>query len=262
MILLLLFSLGLCAFTLISLRGGLIGPRGLAVHSLDAQGTLMALAAFALAAWFLGPVIGVALMLSVVIHEFGHVAAYRVAGCEDARFRLVPLLGGVAISNRQPASQAESFFITLMGPGISLAPMVLAFVLSDLLLWRAPQVSYALWVFGSVTGVMNFFNLLPYWPLDGGRCLRLLAQTFWPPLGRISALAMSAALLATALWMHSILLFFFALLSAQSLLTGADESLRQRPMRRGEGLLAAAAYLFTAAAHFWGGYALLAHYLR
>ncbi|MDF1872137.1 metalloprotease [Vannielia sp.] len=257
----LLFAFALCAFTMFCLRGGLVSATGLRVHSLDRNGLMMGAAAFALAAWVFGPLYGIALTASVVIHEFGHVAAYRVAGHTDARFRLVPLFGGVAISNRVPDTQAESFFITLMGPGICLAPMVLSYALSDYFLWRAPEVSRALWVFAAVTGLMNFFNLLPYWPLDGGRCVKILAETFWKPLGRIAAFAMSAALAATALWMQSTLLFFFAFFSAQSLFSGQDESTFQRPMTKGQGTLAAFAYLFTLAAHFWGGYALLDRYI-
>ncbi|WP_213547030.1 metalloprotease [Vannielia litorea] len=258
---LLLFALALCAFTAFSLRGGLVAPRGMVVHSLDTNGILMGLAAFGLAAWFFGPLYGIALTLSVVVHEFGHVAAYRVAGHADARFRLVPLMGGVAISNRLPDTQAESFFITLMGPGICIAPMVLGFAISEVFAWRAPEIAHAAWVFAIVTGALNFFNLLPFWPLDGGRCVKILAQTFWPPLGRVVAMGMSAAFAATALWMQSTVLFFFALMSAQSLFSEHDEANYQRPMTRAQGALAAAAYLFTTAAHLWGGWALLDRYI-
>lgn len=258
---LLFFALSFCAFTAFSLRGGLIAPRGMIVHSLDTQGLLMGLAAFGLAVWFLGPIYGTAITLSVVMHEFGHVAAYRVAGHSDARFRLVPLMGGVAISNRPPDTQAESFFIALMGPGICIAPMVLAYSLSDLLAWHAPEIAHAAWVFAIVTGALNFFNLLPLWPLDGGRCVKLLTQTFWPALGPALAVVMSAAFTAMALWMQSTLLFFFALMSAQSLFSGRDEALHQHPMTRSQGVLAAGAYLFTTAAHFWGGWTLLEWYV-
>lgn len=259
---LLVFALALCAFTAVSLRGGLVAPRGLLVHSLDRQGLLIGLAAFALAVWFIGPLYGIALTLSIIVHEFGHVAAYRVAGHSDARFRLLPLIGGVAISNRRPETQAQDFFITLMGPGICIAPMVLGFALAESLAWRAPALAEAAWVFAIVTGALNFFNLLPFWPLDGGRCVSLLAQAVWQPLGRAAAYAMSAAFAACALWLQSTVLFFVALLAAHALLTGGAGASRQPPMSRAQVWLAGGAYLFTAAAHFLGGWALLSRFLH
>ena len=46
-----------------------------------------------------------------------------------------------------------------------------------------------------------------------------------------------------------------------ALFNGQDEARYQRPMTKAQGGLAAAAYLFTTAAHFWGGWALLERYV-
>ncbi|MGB3315094.1 MAG: site-2 protease family protein [Albidovulum sp.] len=257
----LLVSLSLCAGTLLILHGGLTSPRGTTIAGMDPQAMGMGLLAIIAAGYFWGPLFGVALILSVMLHEFGHVAAYRIAGHADARFRLIPLMGGVAISDQHPASQEKAFFIALMGPGICLAPMVTAYALAGLTWDTAPAVSEFLWTFALVTAAINFFNLLPFWPLDGGRCIQLISQSFWPgSTGPIMA-AMAAALIVAALWLQSFLLFFFALMGAQSLLTSQTVLQAQRPMGARRGFLALSAYLFTTLAHMMGGVSMFLPYL-
>lgn len=88
------------------------------ILGLDPQGLGISALAVIAAVIFFGPVFGICIILVIVIHEFGHVAAFRVAGHHDASFRLVPLMGGYAISNRAVDTQEEDVFITLMGPAI------------------------------------------------------------------------------------------------------------------------------------------------
>lgn len=254
-------GLALSGLTLYALRGGLTGPRGLTIVGLDVQSLGMGAFAVALAIWIFGPVYGAAVILAVMVHEFGHVAAFRVAGHADARFRLVPLMGGYAISDRLPATQAEAFFIALMGPGFSVAPMVLAFALAEFAggLWL--PAAYGLGVFASVTAALNLLNLLPFWPLDGGRCTRMIVQAFAPRLAQPITIGMSAAFAAAALAMQSLLLFAFALLGAQSLAHAETLGQAQRPMSRRQALIALGAYLFTTAAHAAGGWWLIARFL-
>ena len=247
--------------TLYALRGGLVGRHGMTVVGFDTESLAMGALAVIAAAYFFGPMYGIALILSVMIHEFGHVAAFRVAGHDDARFRLVPLMGGYAISDSLPATQKKDFFISLMGPGISVAPMVLALAAAEYAWDIWPEAASFLTIFGSVTATLNFLNLLPFWPLDGGRCVRIIAYTFWPGLANVLTVAMSAALAAAAVFTQHFFLFFFALLGAQSLFHADTISRVQTRMTWGEGLWATAAYLFTAAAHLSGGWWLIGHYL-
>jgi Zn-dependent protease len=247
----------LCLTTLYALRGGLVGERGfLTIAGFDANGAMLGIAAVGAAVWFYGPMFGAALILSVMVHEFGHVAAFRACGHRDARFRLIPLLGGVAISNQIPASQEKDFFITLMGPGICIAPMVLASVIIQYdFVYMHYNVMYPLSstiieflsIFAVVTGALNFFNLLPFWPLDGGRCLSILCNTFWPGGTRQMMFAMSGALIALAIYSQSFILVAFAVLGAQGLFRAEQIARFQRPMAPTRATLAAAAYLTTLA---------------
>lgn len=254
-----LAALALCAATLYALRGGLLDRgRFVTLAGLDTPALVTGLMAVAAAVYFFDPLYGLALVLSVMIHEFGHVAAYRVCGHADARFRLIPLIGGVAISSRPPASHAEDVFISLMGPGICLAPMVLALALLNLGLIANPVVNDFLWTFALVTGAINVFNLLPFWPLDGGRCLSVLCQTFAPGIAHKLTMGMSVAAILLAILSQSFAMMAFAILGAHYLLRDGDENRHQRRMGQQHGLLAAAAYLATLASFALVGWPLIA----
>ncbi|GFE63040.1 hypothetical protein KIN_01140 [Litoreibacter roseus] len=234
-------------------RAGFSNQGALNIVGLDPQGVFLAIIAIGAAVYYLGPLYGIAVTLSVMIHEFGHVVAFRIAGHEDARFRLVPLMGGIAISDMAPRTQADDFFITLMGPGICIVPMVAAFILSDLTFQTFPQASQFLWIFAVATGALNFFNLLPFWPLDGGRCLRIVTDAFAPRATTAITLGMSAVCAALAFHLDSIALTIFSLLGIQSLWFGRGLDLDQTRLSIGQGVLSVSAYVMTSAVHFVGG---------
>ncbi len=253
----------MCAAMLFTLRGGLTARGHLVtLAGFDMSSLGLGVLAVIVAVYFFGPMYGAALILSVMVHEFGHVAAFRICGHSDARFRLIPLFGGVAISNQQPASQDKAFFISLMGPGICLAPMALAYALSysDFLWEEWPDAANFMWVFAISNAALNFFNLLPFYPLDGGNCLRILCHTFWPGGTRIVTIAMSAAAAAIAFYLQAWFLLIFVLMGTQNLMQSENLLHAQRRMGWRRGLLAALAYLFTTAAHFWGSLELISHY--
>ncbi|MFO1201099.1 MAG: M50 family metallopeptidase [Tabrizicola sp.] len=247
--------------TVYTLRGGLVGSRHvLTFAGFDMSALFLGLLAVGAAVYFFDPMYGAALILSVMVHEFGHVAAYRICGHSDARFRLIPLIGGVAISSQVPASQEKQFFISLMGPGICLAPMALAMAIAYLDWPDYAPVADFLWVFATVTAAINFFNLLPFWPLDGGRCISILAHTFVPGLAGQVTMAMAASAIALAVYTQSMGMMFFAMMGAQSLIRGGDVASVQRPMSASRGLLCTAAYLATLAGFGTTGWPLLARF--
>jgi Zn-dependent protease len=258
-----MFATFLCAMalmtaTLYALRGGLVMPGGIRIAGLDAQGIGFGVISVLIAGWYFGPLYGLALILTVVIHEYGHVAAFRITGHADARFRLVPLMGGYAISDRAPSTEGEEFFVAIAGPALSLAPMVLAFALCEIVdPWSRPVADF-LWIFAATMAALNFLNLLPFWPLDGGRCLRAIVHAFEPRAALGAALAMSAAFAAASVAVGSILLLLVALLGAATVRPGRRDMPGMTP---GQAAVALGAYVFTAAAHFAGGALILSIYL-
>ena len=244
-----------CFGTFQALRGGWTSPRKTTIIGLDPKGLGISALAVIAAVIFFGPLFGLALILVVMIHEFGHVAAFRVAGHHDASFRLVPLLGGYAISNRQPATPEESVFITLMGPAICLAPMLLAYALVPLVATTLPQAVSPLLVFASICGALNFFNLLPIWPLDGGRLTASLLPVFHERLP-FYVFAVSTALIGlVALLTQSLFMVIFVAMGVQHLMQsgGRDGRAPYQRMSRKRAWLCLGAWLFTAAALFMGG---------
>lgn len=244
-----------CLATAYALRGGLTSRTKTTVLGLDPKGIGVSVLAIIAAVVLFGPVFGLSIIIVVVIHEFGHVAAFRVAGHDDARFRLVPLLGGYAISNRQPDTQEKSVFITLMGPAICVAPMVLAYGLVPFAAVSYPQAVQPLLTFASICGALNFFNLLPIWPLDGGRLTATIMPAFHER-APFYIFATTAALIGLfAVLTQRFILMFLVVMTVQHLMqsSGTDGHARNRQMSRKRAWLCVGAWLFTAAALLVGG---------
>ncbi|WP_105438494.1 hypothetical protein [Neorhizobium sp. T25_13] len=126
-----------------------------------------------------GLTISIILTLVIVLHELGHMAAYRAFGHERVRMIFVPFLGGIAIGGRPYNSRFEVATCALMGAGMSafLVPVVIsvhdlsnAHLLSSSL--REPALVFLL-----ILGAFNLLNLLPMSQFDGGRVLRQIFPT-------------------------------------------------------------------------------------
>lgn len=244
-----------------TLRGGFAGSGpGLKISGFDPNALGLGGVAIAAAIWFFGWQYGLAFIGAILLHEYGHVAAYRVCGHADAKFRLIPLLGGVSISARIPSSHLQDLFITLMGAAGGLAPMMLLFAASDLLYPQLPALSDYLYIQASVIGFLGAFNLLPFWPLDGGRIVRLLTFTFAPRATRAVSILMSAAAAAAAVATRSYFLLFFVLIGWQGLIRSEQLIGLQRGMSKQSGVWALAAYLFTTATFLVVAWPILAQF--
>ncbi len=241
-----------CFLTFLVLRGG--WRREAKVLNLAPQGEalFMGLLAVAAAMYFWGIMAGLALIFTVIVHEFGHVAAFRVAGHQDATFRLVPLFGGVAISKTQPKTDLDSFYISIMGPGICLALMCISFLLADVLMEISVTAAIFFWYLAMITGFLNFFNLLPLWPLDGGRIFRVLTQTFSPKLGYYISIGTCVLLIGYSIYTRSFLLTIFAVYALQSALATPTYRAR-RSLSAAQLIMATGAWICMLAAFGLGG---------
>lgn len=252
-----------CLATGLILRGGWTSQLKTTILGLDPQGLGISALAVIAAVVFFGPVFGLSIILIIVIHEFGHVAAYRVVGHHDASFRLVPLMGGYAISSREPDTQEESVFVTLMGPAICLAPMLLAYALVPIASNVYPAAVFPLITFAGICGALNFFNLLPIWPLDGGRLTATITSVFHDR-APFYIFATSAALIGVlAVLAQSLFMLIFVIMTVQHLMSsgGGDGRAPYRRMSKRRALLCLGAWLFTAAALFFGGFSTLMRFV-
>ena len=130
------------------------------------------------AAWH-GTIFIVLIFLCVLLHELGHVFAARRYGVKTRDITLWPF-GGISSMERMPDKPSEELIVALAGPAVNVV------IAAGLLLWLGPQldpenltkiedptVSLAIKVAGANI-ILVLFNLIPAFPMDGGRVLRAL----------------------------------------------------------------------------------------
>ncbi len=134
------------------------------------------------------------LVLSIYIHEMGHVAALRKYGIAATAPMFIPGFGAVVLLKQRLGSVAEDARVGLAGPIWGLGAAVAAWIIA---LGTGQPVWYAI----ARTGAwINLFNLIPIWQLDGGRGFRALTR-------KQRGIALFAALFMWAYTQETMLLF-------------------------------------------------------
>lgn len=136
----------------------------------------------AAAYWAVAVVAALLFFVSLLAHEMGHALLARAMGIEIEGITLW-LFGGVARFRADAAGAGAELRIAAVGPGVSLGLAVVFLLLGSALgAAGAPAlvVAGAGWL-GVVNAVLGIFNLLPAFPLDGGRVLRAV---LWMRSGR------------------------------------------------------------------------------
>jgi Zn-dependent protease/CBS domain-containing protein len=118
------------------------------------------------------------LFLCVLLHEFGHVLAARRYGVQTPEITLLPI-GGVARLERIPEEPRQELVVALAGPAVNLViAAVLFLALGGFLPPGTTEVENAgvsvVARLASVNIFLALFNLIPAFPMDGGRVLRAL----------------------------------------------------------------------------------------
>ncbi|MDF2377981.1 MAG: site-2 protease family protein [Verrucomicrobiales bacterium] len=137
----------------------------------------------------------VTIFLCVLAHEFGHAAAALRYGITTPSITLFPL-GGLARLSRIPKEPEQELFIAAVGPLVNLV------IATVLLLFRSQSSGWALPAPGEMPGnvldlliwinlILALFNLIPAFPMDGGRILRAILGYF---MTRESATTIAAAI--------------------------------------------------------------------
>ncbi len=130
-----------------------------------------------------GILIAVGVFASVALHELGHSWVAIRKGCQVREIMLLPI-GGVAKMSQIPSRPLDEFLMAAAGPLVSFLlavvfwlPYLLGFF-SNLLINLA-----------AINLMLCLFNLLPSFPMDGGRIFRAFMS---PRLGRLKATALAA----------------------------------------------------------------------
>src|SRR5215471_11982004 len=119
----------------------------------------------------------VSLFACVVAHEFGHIFTARAFGVPTPDVTLLPI-GGVARLERIPEKPSEEFLVAIAGPLVNVAiTIVLVAAGADLgarnLAVESAQVSM-IDRLAAANLFLALFNMIPAFPMDGGRVLRAL----------------------------------------------------------------------------------------
>ncbi len=129
--------------------------------------------------WLLGPTVAILFFGSLVAHELGHSLVSKAYGI-PVRAITLHLFGGVAQLGREVRRPREEFWIAVAGPAVSVALGALfwgsGYLLGDFL----PTVANSLVIVGILNVGVVVFNMVPGFPLDGGRVLR---AAVWGAIG-------------------------------------------------------------------------------
>ena len=144
----------------------------------------------------------------LLIHELGHYYAMKYFGYNDTSIFFIPLFGAAAKGEKEHTKPFEEYIILLAGPlpGIIVALVIGFFMLKDPSLVGNEYLKE----FAIMSFILNFINLLPIYPLDGGRIVHTLVFTRYPKVQFYFFLLSLLVIIMATVMLKSILLGFFA----------------------------------------------------
>ncbi len=122
--------------------------------------------------WVAGFIAALLLFVAVVLHELAHSLVARARGLSVKSITLF-ILGGVSNLEQEPRSPGLEFQVAVVGPLTSLILAVICWVIA-LAVRGAPIIGAVFGYLAITNALLAFFNLIPGYPLDGGRVLRAI----------------------------------------------------------------------------------------
>ena len=131
--------------------------------------------------WIVAIVTGLLFFVSILLHELSHAAVAKLRGIPVRGITLFAL-GGVAQIEKEAADAKSEFWMGIVGPITSVVIGMICLALASLLGWNlsaeptSPAAVMFMWL-GYINIALGIFNMIPGFPLDGGRVLR--AVVWW-----------------------------------------------------------------------------------
>lgn len=123
---------------------------------------------------------GLLLLISVLLHELGHSVAAMAFGCRVRDITLM-MIGGCASMLSMPRKAWQEFIMAFAGPLVSLLLGIGSWALIAFgpALFHTGFIGFMCWWVMTLNLTLFFFNLIPAFPMDGGRILRAFLQQFF-----------------------------------------------------------------------------------
>lgn len=138
--------------------------------------------------WLIGVITSLLIFASVLVHELAHSLVALKQG-ERVRSITLFILGGVAQISEEPKQPLREFVMALVGPLTSLSLGFLFFILSIFLRGVSIPLEASASYVALINIVLAVFNLLPGFPMDGGRILRSIIWKITGNLRKATSIA-------------------------------------------------------------------------
>lgn len=205
------------AFGLFVKLGSKVAPTLLKVLKVVSKGgkvtkVFLAGSSFAAYSYLLTPEFAAVILLSLFIHEHGHLLAMKNLGMEVKGMYFVPLIGAAAVPDEAFETHREEFITAIAGP---IAGLLESLLLIGVYLYTGITFigAVATWV-----ALVNLFNLIPVRPLDGGRMLTSTTASISKRATVVFAFLGSLLAFALGLATGVILLIWVAMFAALDLI--------------------------------------------
>ena len=139
--------------------------------------------------WVMGTVSALLLFVSVLIHELSHSVVARNHGLDVSGIRLF-IFGGISEMSEEPKEASAEFKIAVVGPltSIGLAAIFYLLTILPIQAWSVPL--HAILIYLAILNLaLGVFNMIPGFPLDGGRVLRAILWGKYTSLRKATTVA-------------------------------------------------------------------------
>ncbi|HEX6506562.1 MAG TPA: site-2 protease family protein [Chloroflexota bacterium] len=143
-------------------------------------------------AYLIGAISTILLFVTVLIHELGHSFTARSLGLPVNSITLF-IFGGVSNLSNEPQSPRTEFLVSFAGPLTSLILSGIFYLLHAAAGGGSSEVSAVLGYLASVNLILAIFNLLPAFPLDGGRVFRSIVWGITGNMARSTRIAVTVS---------------------------------------------------------------------
>ncbi len=154
--------------------------------------------------WVMGAITSIMLFVSVLLHELGHSVVALGYGV-PVRSITFFIFGGVSQIEAEPPSATAEFLIAIVGPVISVGLGILFYALEPVATFSQPLFGLVKYL-AYINLALGLFNLIPGYPLDGGRVFRAIVWGITKNMHRATVIAANAGRL------FGLLFIFFGVL--------------------------------------------------